>query len=594
MKQQYIVFIICVILAAATIWREVQRERKSNLLLRIVAVLIAIAALACMILPVSYQSSIDVNNEHSAVLLTEGYHIDSISHINTKIYTLSRSVKAAYPKAVLIGGVEELSQAKPVVTHLKVYGYGLDPDQLKQLNNFPITFNTAGIPEGISAVSWNANIKAGEPLHVQGTYTNSGQMVKLVLKGLGTTIDSTFIDDHKTADFNLVATPKHEGRAVFKLLAIRNTDTLENGSIPFEISPVKPLKVLILASAPDFENNFLKNWLTAKGYGVAVRNMISKDKFSQDFVNIAQQSLQHITASTLAQFDVLLSDLDLFKTLNLTEGAAIKQQVEQRGLGIIVRADSTNSSDFWLQRNFPSAKASSQGQVVTSLVVQNQAGSKAKLLIDPVYITYHNYTQPLVSDPQGHILASSALAGSGRVVFTTLNNTHSLMLSGDEGSYTALWSALITRAARRTTVNEQWLVKTPMPGVNTLTDLQLESPVPGQAVKVNQDDIPFSSIPELPYALKVSYWPHHAGWQQVQQSSGAPKWWFVYPANEWVTLKRLNRLNDTRKYAAKFNNNLTVTKQIHQKVSIAIPKIYFYVLLLAACIYLWVEAKFLS
>ncbi|OKS87881.1 hypothetical protein RG47T_3344 [Mucilaginibacter polytrichastri] len=583
-------------LAVFAIWREIQRESKRNLALRVVAVLVAIAGLACIILPLTYEGDISLNEKNQAFLLTEGYSADSLNTAaNPRIYTLSKTIKKDYPKAILLSSAEELTQAKPAIGSLQVLGYGLNEDELAQLHNLPVKFHPAKVPAGINSISWNAQLKTGEKLIVQGSFTNaSSKAVKVSLKGLGTTLDSAFIQANTTSVFDLNATPRHTGRAVYRLIGTSYADTLANESIPVTVDGIKPLKVLMLAGAPNFEDKFLKNWLTANGYGVAVRSAISKDKFSQEFVNVDQQSLARLTTGLVDKFDIVLSDLDVLKTLNASESAALKQEVLQKGVGIIVRADSTAHSNFWLQQNFPVNKVSTAGQVVSSLKIQGQDAASAKLLLDPAYITPQNYTQPLVTDQQNRILASSSLAGSGKEVFTVLNATRDWMLSGDETDYTALWSLLITKAAKHTPAPEQWAIVSNVPSVNTHTKLQLETSASQPVIKINQSPVSLARQAGLPFAWQAGYWPQHAGWQQVQQGTGAAQWWFAYPQNEWMALKYSQALRDTRKYASVFDNQQSVTKQIHQKVQIPVSKIYFYVLLLAACTYLWAEAKFAS
>lgn len=594
MNFTYIVLLICLVLAVFSIWREVQRESKRHLIGRLVAVLVAIAALACIVMPITYEGEIGGNEKNQAVLLTDGYNTDNISEINSsRIYTLSKFIKSNYPKAIFITSVDDLTQAKPAIGSLQILGFGLNEDQLAQLHNLPVQFQAAKLPNGISAVSWNAQLRTGEQLSVQGSFNNTtDKAVKVSLKGLGTTVDSAFIQANTSATFDLSTTPRHAGRAVYRLISTADADTLANESIPVTVDAIKPLKILMLAGAPNFEDKFLKNWLTANGYGVAVRSAISKDKFSQDFVNVEQQSLAHLTLGLLEKFDVILSDLDVLKTLNASESGALKQEVLQKGLGIIVRADSTARSNFWLQQNYPVTKVSTAVQVVTSLKIQGQDASSGKLLLDPLYITAQNYTQPLVTDQQNHILASSSLAGSGKEVFTVLTATHNWMLSGDEKDYTALWSLLITKAAKHTPTTEQWSVVNKVPAVNSQTKFQLETSASQPEISINQAKVAVERNADLPFIWHGAYWPQHAGWQQVQQGAGVPQWLFVYPQNEWAALKYNSMLRDTKKYAAAFGNQQSVTKQIHQKVQIPVSKIYFYVLLLLACTYLWAEGKF--
>jgi len=594
MNWTYIVLLICLMLAVFAVWREVQRESKRHLALRIVAVLVAIAGLACIILPITYEGDISLNEKNQAVLLTEGYNADSLTTTNSpRIYTLNKSIKKAYPKAVLVSSVDDLTQAKPAIGSLQVFGYGLSEEQLAQLHSLPVQFHSPKLPNGVSSVSWNAQLKTGEKLSVQGSFNNTtDKAVNVSLKGLGTTVDSTFIQANTSTNFDLNTTPRHAGRAVYRLISTTDADTLANESIPVTVDAIKPLKILMLAGSPNFEDKFLKNWLTEKGYGVAVRSTISKDKFSQEFVNVEQQSLAHLTPGLLGKFDIILSDLEVLKSLNASESEALKQEVLQKGLGIIVRADSTAHTNFWLQQNYPVTKVSTAGQVVTSLKIQGQDGSSAKLLLDPIYITAQNYTQPLVFDQQNHILASSSLAGSGKEVFTVLNATHNWMLSGDENDYTALWSLLITKAAKHTPTAEQWSVVNKVPAVNSHTKFQLETSAAQPEIRINQSKIAIERNVDLPFVWHAAYWPQHAGWQQVQQGAGAPQWLFVYPQNEWAGLKYNSMLRDTKKYADAFDHQQSVTKQIHQKVQIPVSKIYFYILLLLACTYLWAEAKF--
>ncbi|NCD71467.1 hypothetical protein [Mucilaginibacter agri] len=595
MTWNYTILLVCLVLAIFAVWREIQRESKRNLALRIVAVLCSIGALACIALPITYQHELRLEDENQVVLLTDGYNADSVIDADARVYTISKKIKKDYPKATLLASVSEISDLKPAVTSVQVLGYGLSADELAQLHNLPVKFHPTIPPAGISAVSWNTQVKSGEKLSVQGTFANTtGKAVKLTLKGLGTTADSTFIAANTTATFDLNTTPKHTGRAVYRLISTSDADTLANESVPFEITAVKPLKVLMLAAAPNFEDKFLKNWLSANGYGVAVRSMISKDKFSQEFVNVEQQSLQHLTTGLLDKFDIVLSDLDVLKNLNSAESAALKQEVQQKGVGIIVRADSTTHSNFWLQQNFPVNKVSSAGQVISSLKLQGHDGTTSKTLLDPVYIVAQNFTQPLVTDQQNHIMASSGLIGSGREIFTTLTSTHSWMLGGDEADYTALWSLLISKAAKHVPAAEEWSVVNNVASVNNNTKLQVETGVANPEIKINQTNISTERQAHLPFAWQADYWPSHVGWQQVQQGSGMPHWWFAYPQQEWAGLKYRALLKESNAYATNHHNGVSVTKQIQQKVQVPVSKIYFYVLLLLACTYLWAEGKFSS
>ena len=76
MSWNVIVLIICCLLAAFAVWKEVNRPKKAHLVLRIIASVLAVIALACVILPISYNRDTTIADDHAAVLLTPGFDPD--------------------------------------------------------------------------------------------------------------------------------------------------------------------------------------------------------------------------------------------------------------------------------------------------------------------------------------------------------------------------------------------------------------------------------------------------------------------------------------------------------------------------------------
>lgn len=583
MSWNIIVIIICVVLALAFMWQEYRRANKARLYYRLMAVLAAAVALACIALPLTYNGRVSKNDEHKVALLTAGFDADSLKgYTVAKLLTIDKAVKQAYPKAQLISGLDEIDTTE----QLHIYGYGLNVSELRQLNNIPLTFHPEMAPAGVSNISWKGQFKAGEELRVQGLYNNtSAQKVKLVLKGLHTGLDSMVISPNTEAAFELSTTPKATGRILYTLQA----DTTTQGNLPVQVDATKPLKVLMLSASPDFEARFLKNWLSSKGYAVAVRSAISKGKYNSEYINISQFSLDRLSAPVLGKFDVVIGDLSVLNGLNGPEAAALKQEVADNGLGIIVRADSTGKTS-WLQSSFPVDRPSGKESAPAAISINGKKSSSNKLSTGSAYIVYKNGTQPLVNNGQGHILANSTIMGSGKVIFTTLNNTFSWTLAGNQQDYSALWSALISKAARKADSTEN------IPEV--LSSSYLNEPVQVQTVQnkfsqinINHQVIPAVQDPGVPFEWIAQYWPSSIGWQVVSQG-GKTGWWYTYSKNDWKTIQATDKLAATTKYAGEHTNPAIVTKQIQQKVKIAVPKIYFYILLLLACTFLWIETKF--
>jgi hypothetical protein len=590
------VIIICILLAFFVVWKEYARPNKARLLQRIIAVIAGAVAMACIALPITYQADIAKQSNNEAVLLTEGFNTDSLNRYGAeKLFTLNKDIKKTIHKAVLLNNVDDLVNDFKI-SRLRILGNGLNAEDLQQLNHLPVIFNFNQMPvyNGITAISWNEKLKIGEELNIQGSFKNSSaKKIKLILKGLSTGLDSINIGTDTLTTFNLSTIPKNTGNNIYSLLAIAGSDTIERETIPVQIEQIKPLKVLILTASPDFEIRFLKNWLSEKGYSIAVRSAISKDKFNKEFINMGQFSLDHLSASLLGQFDVLIGDLAVLKTLNGADAAVLQQAVIQKGLGVVIRADSTQRSNSWLQRDFPSDRLAGKDPLPVSLILQGKTGKFAKLNVGLVYINNQNNTQSLVSDEQGHILAGSTLAGAGNLVFTPLNNTFSWMLNGNKNDYANLWSLLITKAARAAQVTEHWSVLSAIPLLSSPVQLQLETATNPSSIKIGEADIAPLQNSLAHFEWHVTYRPQASGWQSVKQANGLLNWFYIYKDDNWKIIRTLKTLADTKVYIAKNAISVNVTKQIHEKVTIAVSKIYFYVLLLIAFVYLWVEAKFL-
>ncbi|WP_295767507.1 hypothetical protein [uncultured Mucilaginibacter sp.] len=585
------VVIICLLLSLLFTWQEFSRADKRRLIWRIIAVCIAVGALACITLPVSYTKQTNISEDTKAVLLTEGFNIDSIP-AKVAVFTIDKAIQKQYAKAKLIGSTEELIHCKPTVTHLQILGHGLNKYELEPLSKLHVSFNAPEPATGYTSVNWPAKIKAGDIFSLQGSYLNKYKRpVKLLLKGLNTSLDSTSIAPG-TSSFQLSTTPKLTGPVVYHLLALSGSDTLSNDAVPIQILPTKPLKVLLLNAAPNFENRFLKNWLGENGYAVATRATISKDKSSTEFVNMNKLNLQRIDAGILNRFDLVVGDLSTLKTLSTAEALALRNEVTQKGLGVIVKADSSSNVPSWLQRDFPVSTLNLKEQPIIALTLQGKATKTAKLNIDASYINYRNNTQTLVADAQNYGLAATTIAGGGKIVFTTLNHTYAWLLNGNLNDYAALWSLLINKAAKQSSTIQSYKVDTPVPNIGQPVELIYNGTTSGEETSVNNDRISPLQSEILPYRWKLNYNPSTTGWQRTNFNTKGEDWLYIYDTKHWKSIKNLIKANETKEFAAKSNQKSSVTKQIQQKTQSEVPKFWFYVILLLACTFLWIERKF--
>jgi hypothetical protein len=513
MSWNIIVIIICLLLAAFAVYREYAREARAYLGWRIVASLSAVIALACFILPVTYPGKATVTTGPGKILLTDGYDKDSIAADKTdSVYTLDKAIHQQYPKARLLDDAAGLfkDSAHPAPVH--VYGFGLGDAELAQLNNLPLSFHPSPVPDGFVAANWTEKVKAGQTFTAQGQYKNtSTKTYKLLLKGLNTTLDSASIPANTTTPFTLNTIPKSGGRAVYTLVVLNSKDTLQQEHLPVIVDKTQPLKVLILSASPDFESKFLKTWLSDNAYGVASRTSITKDKFSQEYVNMDQPDLTHITPALLGKFDVLVGDLSLLKSLSPAENGALQQEVMQKGMGVIIRSDSSGKAASWLQIGFGVTTIGGK-QAANATLIINGKGKTAPLMVDPTYVNPSANSQTLVSDDHTHTLAAIAMSGAGKLVFSAIGNSHNWMLAGDKDDYTALWSLLINKAARKAPVTENWFVSTGIPAAGKPVELILENASAPGAISINKTAVYPTQNLYVPFQQSLTYWPATYGW----------------------------------------------------------------------------------
>jgi hypothetical protein len=584
--------VTCLVLLSFSVWKEIVRVNKAHLILRIFAVIAAVIALAFIAIPLTYKTGQTISNKDEAILLTDGFNPDSLKNYpDERVFTTSSQIKKEYLKANLLNTLSEIKTDYPKITSLRMLGYGLEDEELKQLGTMPVVFHHAPQPTGISSIGWSHHLKSGEVLKVQGKFNDpEGKSYLVILKGLNVTLDSVAVK--ASGDFELQTTPKTTGSMVYHLVVKSGQDTLENESLPLHIEAVKPVRILILSSSPDFENRFLKNWLTANGYAVHIRTAISKDKFSTEAINATQIPLGNITSTTLQNFDVVLGDQLALQNLNAGESSALRQQVTQKGLGLIIRADSTGKSNAWFQNSFPVYRTSGQTQNTSPLFLSGQTGNTEALKLDAANIVYKEGTQVLVSDVKNRALVSSAIAGSGKLVFSTLNNTYNWMLAGDDKDYTAYWSLLLNKASRKAVVSKSFSVLTDIPGVNQETNVEVLSASTPDSVSLSGVKPAFAQTADVPFLWFGKIWSDKAGWQTVANMNDNTGDFYVFGANDWKNLKNLRKIFVTKAYAKENLLNYTEEQQKVYKISRQIPKFWFYLLLLIACSFLWAEAKF--
>ena len=382
-------------------------------------------------------------------------------------------------------------------------------------------------PAGIVAVGWQRRLGRGERLRVQGRW--AGRPVKILLTGLGAVLDAAAV----TGEFELTTTPAVAGRAVYGIIVVAGVDTLDREEVPVEVSDGKPLKVLVLASSPDFENTFLMNWLGREGDAVASRVAVSKGKYAFSFVNMERQSLER-----LDWFDLVIADSSEVTPL-------LWRQVEEKGLGLLIRVDS-------------SVRISRPGMRV------------------------------LERDSAGRVVVGCLLAGAGKVIYSASNTSYTRWLAGRKEDYAAYWTMLLRQAARSGEREDEWDWRPRLAKVGDPVELELttgkdmpQGIVGGetQVVVYMGEDAAF------PWRWRGRYWPVAEGWQSLRAPGGDTVWGYAWGAAAWkgMGVGQVPKTEGGQRYNG---GNATNVREW-----VEFPRWVFYVVFLFSMFFLWVERK---
>lgn len=607
--------------------------------LRALASFVALGSLATWGIPLYGHWPAETKpSETTGILLTEGYDADSLRIFQT----------AQGSQRLPVYDVDAYIRKGLAAPHnLTVWGYGLSKAAWASLPPLHIVFHPSSLPTGISAISWPRETGAGSLLSVSGHFHRAAgdhRLFHLFLVGTGKTVlDSTTwtgggegaVAPHQReggeGDFILKTIPRESGRVMYSLVLVAG-DTLENNPVPFIVREPRPYNVLILASQPDFENKFLRQWLEDNGHHVAMRTGISKGKWASAFSNQAVVPLQSLPSSVLDSDQVLITDPVALSSLPEAAFSQIMKRVHRGEAGLIIRTDSLIPST-WVSsiRVIPSIDTF---PLPVALLPEGDGSTVplSTLLIRPIaHLAYQGDARPLLIDAHQQVWAGSALMGSGKVVLTTLSSAYRWMLSSDSSDYAAYWSLLLAEAAPdngndNSEPSGTWSAQPSLPLVRNPVSLSLLSGGTSTAERATLsgepplslagDDVPLSFaqvggtlIPirrdtRLPFLWQGAYWPLQTGWQASLTPEGLSWWWYAYSSDNWKTLRRFQAETDTKQYAASAEETRVAGQaegagtpvNAHEAGGVAatsdgpLPYLYF-LLLMASLGFLWAAKK---
>ena len=555
--------------------------------------MLAIISLLFILYPINYDRKVSLSNSTIAILLTDGYPKDSLEkYKGASLFSTDLAITEKDNKVKYINDITYFLTSKPDYQTLHIFGYGLESDELKSLKTKNLIFHPAALKNGVSSISWTENIRSGEQLLVQGKYNNTtGPEVKLILQGLGTNLDSVIIRKETWNNFELKCTPKHLDKAVYSLTVIADKDTLSREKLPIIVKERESIRILILASAPDFENKFLKNWLAQQGYSLSVRTSISTAKYSTEFLNSKKNDLNRINTTLLTNFDILIGDRSELSRLSTLENQAIQSQIN-KGMWLIIKADASEPGNGFYRNAFPIRE---NKQVIPKTLKLNwEKHSALKAILQgssSIEILGQAGTQSLVKNERGNILTSSKLFGKGKILLTVINDSYTWMLGNQEEDYSSFWSYILQKAARKKE-NPESLAVHSLPVINKDMGIEIQTETGNKShFQIKGEKLAFKQHSLMSFQETGSFWPSERGWQSFQFENTDSNWFYVFDEKAWTEVKASEKLKNTQNFIEQSAKNITTGNGAVQVYKDTIHPIWFYILFLLCCTYLWLEVK---
>ncbi|KLJ00349.1 hypothetical protein [Luteimonas sp. FCS-9] len=229
----------------------------------------------------------------------------------------------------------------PDTQALAVVGAGLTARDRDAVDGRALAFVPAALPAGIVALEVPRGIAPGARFEVRGRVAGiDGAQVSLS-DPAGRVVDAAAADD--AGRFRLAGTARDAGAATF-VVRVRDADDGEADrvDVPVVVEDVAPVRVLLLAGAPNPDLRALRRWSEDAGLGLRWRAALGGGAGVGD--------APALEAAGLAEQDLVVLDARAFDGLGAGARAALRSAVAD-GLGLLVHAPQPPSAALrdWLR-----------------------------------------------------------------------------------------------------------------------------------------------------------------------------------------------------------------------------------------------------
>lgn len=373
----------------------------------------------------------------------------------------------ALPEAGAVSGAERVPdlatalRRHPQTARLRIVGRGLTARDRDSVQGLPFNFAAAPLPRGLVELPSWVEAHAGAEFVVTGRVNAVNEGSVELLDPAGQRVDrQPLASDGR---FRLTGAARGPGLASFHV-RVRDArgERVEDANLPVAIAEPTPLRVLVLAGAPDAELKYLRRWALDSGVRLTSQIQVGGG------VQLGDAPVA-FDAATLANYDAVIVDERTWDALGSARRRALTDAV-RKGLGLLVRITgpvpasvrtgletlglriasaplpptfrlATRADDeFAAVRLGPGSPDAPTASTVAAARLPEL--SRQSLRIEGAQV--HAWLR----DDAGRALAAWHSAGEGRVAAWLPRDTYQLVLVGREDLHAGLWSDAIAQIAR--------------------------------------------------------------------------------------------------------------------------------------------------
>jgi hypothetical protein len=449
---------------------------------------------------------------------------------------------------------------------LRIVGGGLPERDRDAARGRAVAFDAAPLPGGVVELDVPAAVPVGGVFRVEGRVAGVADARVELRDPSGAIAVAQTVDAQ--GRFSLQAVAKGEGTARFALNALgADGARVDSLAVPLAARAGTPLKILLLAGAPDPELKYLRRWAADAGLALDSRLALSEGV-------ALTEGAPALDAQALRSVDLAVLDERSWASLDAQGRQALIDAVRD-GLGLLLRATGPVAEPVaaqWAELGYRVTPAEPAAAVRLDRTLG--LGDGAPALARRALAVEAPDAAPLLRADDGSPLAWSRNLGRGRVALWLLADSYRIGLAGAASAFGTLWSDATATVARA-----RGATPPSLPGEARVDERATFCAVAPDAAVETEAGVRTELVVDAGGC--AAYWPEAPGWHVL--SSGAQRWPFhVRARDEALALAAGRTQQATRALLVAPSSSVVAATR-----SLPLPRWPFFLAWLALAALLW-------